>query len=64
MMGAPERIAVQLPRARRKKPCQNANDLARVAVGCMGLLARLELMIGDYISIMANEVLLYSSPKW
>jgi hypothetical protein len=32
-----ERIAVQPPRARHSR-CQNANDLARKAVGCIGVL--------------------------
>jgi len=35
-MGAAERLAHQPPRAHRKN-CQNANDLARAAVGCMGV---------------------------
>jgi hypothetical protein len=32
-----ERIAVQLPRARRTRQLQKLNDLAREAVSCNGL---------------------------
>jgi hypothetical protein len=35
---AAQRLAHQPPQAHRKN-CQNANDLAREAVGCMGVLA-------------------------
>jgi hypothetical protein len=39
-MAAAQRIAVQLPQARCKSVYQKANDLAREAVGCNGVLAR------------------------
>jgi hypothetical protein len=45
LMTAAERVAVQLPRAHRKI-CQNANDLAREAVGWNGGL-------GGYAGLLA-----------
>jgi len=41
-----QRPAHQPPRERHKKACQNANDLAREAVGCMGGLGRSQACLG------------------
>src|SRR6266508_1910693 len=56
---AAERIAHQPPQARSKK-CQNANDLAREAVGCMGVLDRtvLSKAFREYLSRSVDDYIL------
>jgi hypothetical protein len=55
MMVATQRVAHQPPRAHHKN-CQNANDLVREAVGCMGGLdggGHVEnslIVLGDFVT--------------